>query len=62
MAYSSQFYNPDSKEPQTPISSPEFLEALYAKMSLWGRTIGVRYAEGFTTARYLGVENLFNLI
>ena len=62
MAFSSQFYNPDSKEPITPISSPEFLEALYAKMSLWGRSMGVRYAEGFTTARYPGVENLFDLI
>jgi bacillithiol biosynthesis deacetylase BshB1 len=62
MAYSSQFYNPESKEPATPISSPEFLEALYSKMSIWGRTIGVRYAEGFTTARYPGVDNLFDLI
>lgn len=62
MAYSSQFYNPDSKEPETPISSAEFLEALYAKMSLLGRSINVRYAEGYTTARYPGVENLFDLI
>ena len=62
MAYSSQFYNPDSKEPQTPISSPEFLEALYSKMSIWGRSINVRYAEGFTTARCPGVENLFDLV
>jgi len=62
MAYSSQFYNPASKEPETPISSPEFLEALYSKMSIWGRSINVRYAEGFTTARYPGVDNLFDLI
>lgn len=62
MAFSSQFYNPDSKEPQTPISSPEFLENLFAKMSLWGRAIGARYAEGFTTSRYAGVESLFDLI
>jgi bacillithiol biosynthesis deacetylase BshB1 len=61
MAFSSQFYDPNSKEPQTPISSPEFLETINAKMSLWGRTIGVRYAEGFTTARYPGVNNLFDL-
>jgi bacillithiol biosynthesis deacetylase BshB1 len=62
MAYSSQFYNPDSKEPETPISSTEFLESLYSKMSIWGRSINVRYAEGFTTVRYPGVENLFDLI
>lgn len=62
MAFSSQFYDPNSKEPQTPISSPEFLEALFAKMSLWGRAIGTRYAEGFTTVRYPGVNNLFDLV
>jgi len=62
MAFSSQFYDPNSKEPQTPISSPEFLEALFAKMSLWGRAIGTRYAEGFTAARYPGVNNLFDLV
>jgi bacillithiol biosynthesis deacetylase BshB1 len=61
MVFSSQFYDPASKEPQTPISSPEFLEALFAKMSIWGRAIGVRYAEGFTTSRYPGVENIFDL-
>jgi bacillithiol biosynthesis deacetylase BshB1 len=62
MAFSSQFYNPGSKEPQTPISSPEFLENLFAKMSIWGRAIGARYAEGFTTNRYAGVDTLFDLI
>ncbi|HXB41176.1 MAG TPA: bacillithiol biosynthesis deacetylase BshB1 [Bacteroidia bacterium] len=61
MAFSSQFYNSDSKEPQTAISTPEFLEALFSKMSVWGRSIGVRYAEGFTVNRYPGVNNLFDL-
>lgn len=62
MAFSSQFYNPNSKEPVTPISSPEFLEALMAKMSIWGRQIGVRYAEGFTVNRAPGVKNLLDLV
>jgi bacillithiol biosynthesis deacetylase BshB1 len=61
MAFSSQFYDPNSKEPMTPISSTEFLEGLNSKMSLWGRAIGVSYAEGFTTERYPGVTNLFDL-
>ncbi len=61
MAYSSQFYNPNSNEPQTPISSKEFLEALFSKMSIWGRSIGVPYAEGFTSNRYIGVKDLFDL-
>ncbi|MFL5752551.1 MAG: bacillithiol biosynthesis deacetylase BshB1 [Bacteroidia bacterium] len=62
MAFSSQFYNPDSKEPETAISSPEFLESLFSKMSIWGRAIGVKYAEGFTVNRYPGVNDLFDLI
>lgn len=61
-AFSSQFYNPNSKEPETPISSKEFIEALDAKMALWGRAIGVRYAEGFTVNRYPGVNSLFDLL
>lgn len=61
-AFSSQFYSPDSKEPETPISGKEFIEALDAKMALWGRAIGVRYAEGFSVNRYPGVNSLFDLI
>lgn len=61
MCFSSQFFNPSSTEPQTPISNPEFIESLFAKMSIWGRAMGVKYAEGFTVARYPGVENLFDL-
>lgn len=62
MAYASQFYNPNSSEPQTPISSKEFIESLNSKMSIWGRSIGVPYAEGFTVNRYIGVNNLFDLL
>lgn len=61
MAYASQFYNPNSTEPETPISSKAFIETINSKMALWGRSIGVAYAEGFTTNRYLGVNNLFDL-
>lgn len=61
MAFSSQFYDPNSKEPMTPISSKEFLDGLNSKMSIWGRAIGVSYAEGFTVERYPGVVNLFDL-
>jgi N-acetylglucosamine malate deacetylase 1 len=62
MAFSSQFYDPSSKEPETPISSKDFLENLYSKMSVWGRAIGVRYAEGFCVRRYPGVNSLFDLV
>jgi bacillithiol biosynthesis deacetylase BshB1 len=61
MAFSSQFFDPESKEPITPISSKEFLEYLNSNMAIWGRSIGVMYAEGFTVKRYPGVNNLFDL-
>lgn len=62
MAFSSQFYDPKSKEPQTPISSKEFLDYIESKMSLWGRSIGKRYAEGFTKTRIPGINSLFDLM
>ena len=62
MAFESQFYNPNSKEPKTAISGPEFLEFVKAKNMVFGRSIGVRYAEGFTVNRTMGVNSLFHLI
>ncbi len=62
MAFSSQFYDPKSAEPETPISSKAFIESLNSKMALWGRAMGVPYAEGFTVDRYPGVNNLFDLV
>jgi bacillithiol biosynthesis deacetylase BshB1 len=62
MAFSSQFYDPNSKEPETPISNKFFMEAVDAKMILFGRSIGVRYAEGFIAARHIGVNDLFDLL
>jgi N-acetylglucosamine malate deacetylase 1 len=60
-AYSSQFYKPDSKEPDTSISSKDFLDFLYARSMEMGRQIGAKYAEGFTVERYPGVRSLFDL-
>jgi bacillithiol biosynthesis deacetylase BshB1 len=61
MAYSSQFFDPNSKEPQTPISSKNFMDYVDAKARLFGRSINVDFAEGFTVNRYMGVNNLFDL-
>ena len=62
MAFESQFYNPDwQDEPQTYISSPEFIRVLEARAREFGKSIGVKYAEGFTSKKMLGVDNLFDL-
>lgn len=60
-AYKSQFHNPDSAEPATAISSPEFLEFIEARAREMGREAGVTFAEGFNTARYPLVSSLFDL-
>lgn len=60
-AFSSQFYDPNSKEPVTPISVKNFLEFIKGKMAVLGRDIGVDYAEGFTVERTMGVNDLFDI-
>lgn len=61
LAFDSQFYNPKSTEPVTPISTPEFLEGIKARSLQMGRLIHVKYGEGFKAARTPGVKNIFDL-
>lgn len=61
LAYSSQFYNPESDEPETPISGKEFLDFLRGRAMTYGRPIRAELAEGFTASRNIGVKNLFDL-
>ena len=61
MAYSSQFFDPKSNEPETPITSKNFIESIEYRAKDLGRLIGVEFAEGFTTERYVAVENLSKL-
>jgi len=60
-AYKTQFYDPNSKEPHTPISGEEFFDFMKGRMMQYGRPIGVQYAEGFIADRYIGVNDLFDL-
>ena len=46
-AFSSQFYNPDSKEPSTLISQKDFFEYIKTREREYGQLLGVGYAEGF---------------
>jgi bacillithiol biosynthesis deacetylase BshB1 len=61
MAYSSQFYDPKSKEPASPISSKEFKDFLEARAREYGRMIGVEFGEGFTSERPIGIDSVLNL-
>lgn len=60
--FSSQFFDPNSKDPETPISGEHFFDFMRGRMLQFGRPIGAKYAEGFTVNRTLGVNDLFNLI
>ena len=60
-AYKTQFYDPNSSEPQTPISGEEFLDFIKGRMLQFGRSIGVQYAEGFQVERTIGVNSFFDL-
>ena len=61
-AFGSQFYNPDwENEPQTYISSPEFIQVIEARAREFGKSIGVKFAEGFISKKILGVNSLFEL-
>lgn len=62
LAYATQFYNKESNEPQTYISSPEFMEALTARARLLGKRIGVQFAEGFLSKKSIGIQNLDALV
>lgn len=61
LAYKTQFYDPDSKEPSTPISSKNFTDSIKYRARDLGRLIGAEYAEGFTVERFVAVDRLFDL-
>ena len=61
LAYDSQFYTENSKEPVTPIATKNFLESIHYRSQDLGRLVGVEYAEGFTVERYLAVNSLSDL-
>lgn len=59
--YKTQFYNPNSDEPDTPISGKDFFDFLRGRMKEFGRPIGAEYAEGFTSNKFIGITDLFQL-
>ncbi len=58
MAYSSQFYNPDSNEASTPISNEEFIRNIEGRSLQLGRLIGCAHGEGLRVVRPVGVNLL----
>lgn len=63
-AFATQFYTAkaNDKEPQTYISSPEFLESVINRSKMFGKMIGVRHAEGFLSKKLIGIKSFDALI
>jgi len=61
-AYKTQFNNADTDEPQTYISTPDFLDSVIYRHKWFGKMIGVKYAEGFITEKKIGIRNFDAII
>ncbi len=63
-AYSTQFHTGETggEGPQTYISTPDFLESIIARARMFGKRIGVKYAEGFISEKTIGIQNLNALV
>jgi len=61
LAYKTQFFDPNSDEPETPISSKNFTDSIVYRARNLGRIIGAEFAEGYTVERYPAVDSLFDL-
>lgn len=62
LAYTTQFNSSGGDEPQTYISSPQFLETVKARAMMLGKRIGVGYAEGYITEKIIGINSFDAII
>lgn len=60
-AHRSQFWDPNSIEPETLIASKHFLENIKSRASEYGLQAGFGFGEPFICLRTLGVKDIFSL-
>jgi bacillithiol biosynthesis deacetylase BshB1 len=61
-AFKTQFDTRPDEEPQTYISTPEFLNSVIERCKMLGKTIGVPYAEGFISDKKLGISSFNSFV
>jgi bacillithiol biosynthesis deacetylase BshB1 len=61
LAFQTQFFDPNSSEPQTYISNPDFIETVIARNREFGKIVGGVFGEGFTSKKIIGVNDIFKL-
>jgi N-acetylglucosamine malate deacetylase 1 len=62
LCYTTQFNNTDSIEPQTYISTPDFLNTVKSRALMLGKRIGVKYAEGYISSKIPGISSFDTFI
>lgn len=62
IAFSSQFYNPKSKERETMLSSQHFLDSVHARDKHFGSLINTAYGEPFYSIEPLGFGSFFDIL
>ncbi|MDR0792863.1 MAG: bacillithiol biosynthesis deacetylase BshB1 [Chitinophagaceae bacterium] len=62
LCYTTQFNTTDTSEPQTYISTPDFIDTIKGRALMLGKRIGVKYAEGYLTQKSIGIQNFDSLI
>jgi bacillithiol biosynthesis deacetylase BshB1 len=60
--FKTQFFDPESDEPQTYLSSPDFLDSVIYRSKMFGKMIGVKYAEGYISNKMIGIKSFDVLI
>ena len=60
--FKSQFYDPESKETESYISTKEFMSFIKSRSIEMGQAIGVSHGEGFTSENKLKINSLENFI
>ncbi len=61
-AYKTQFHHPGIEGPQTYISTPAFLDGVIHRHEMFGKMIGVKFAEGFISTKKIGIKSFDALI
>ncbi len=61
-AFKTQFFSAGSVGPQTYVSSPEFLDSVIYRSKMFGKMIGVKYAEGYRSKKMIGFKTFDVLI
>lgn len=62
MAYKTQFYDPNSLELNTPITSINFKKSIIYRAENLGRLIGCDAGEGFTSQKWIGLKDFENFV